>query len=90
MTEPAPTDQMQLGEMAKRLLDDPVLNLALDRIQQKLADTWRNSAVGEVEAREAAYRMLWAAEHFKSELRIMLGNARAIEAKARLNERSSA
>jgi hypothetical protein len=89
-TQPAPSDPMQMGENARRLLDDPVLHLALDRIQQKLAETWRNTAIGETEAREAAYRLHWAAEQFRSELRIMVGNARAIEARARMQERDAA
>jgi hypothetical protein len=78
---------MQLGEAAKRLLDDPTLHLALTRVQAKLIETWKSTAIGEVEAREAAYRLHWAAEQFKSELRVMVGNARGIEAKARLDER---
>jgi hypothetical protein len=86
-SEPAPSDPMQLGEAAKRLLDDPTLHLALTRVQAKLIETWKSTAIGEVEAREAAYRLHWAAEQFKSELRIMVGNARGIEAKARLDER---
>ena len=89
-TEPAPSDPMQLGEAARRLLDDPTLVLALERVQQRLVDTWRDSKVGDAEAREAAYRLHWAVEQFKAELRIMLGTARGIEARARLQERDAA
>jgi hypothetical protein len=89
-TQPAPRDPMQLGEGARRLLDDPTLVLALDRVQQRLVDTWRDSKVGDAEAREAAYRLHWAVEQFKAELRIMLGTARGIEARARMQERDAA
>ncbi|HXI76525.1 MAG TPA: hypothetical protein VNH21_05280 [Steroidobacteraceae bacterium] len=82
-TQPAPEDKMQLGENARRLLDDPVLHAALDRVQQKLIESWRNTAPGEGEAREAAYRLYWASELFRDELRLMLGDARAIEARER-------
>lgn len=78
-TQPPPSDPSQLGEAARRLLDDPTLQLALDRVQAKLVESWRNTAPGETEAREAAYRLWWASEQLKTELRIMLGNARAAE-----------
>ena len=74
---------MQLGEAARRLLDDPTLQLALDRVQQRLVESWRSTAMGETEAREAAYRLLWASEELKAELRRMLGNAKAIEREGR-------
>ena len=82
-TQPPPSDPSQLGEAARRLLDDPTLQLALERGQAKLVESWRNTAPGEIEAREAAYRLWWASEQLKTELRIMLGNARAIEARQR-------
>ena len=85
--EPAPSDPMQLGEAAKRLLDDPTLHLALTRVQAKLVETWKATEIDQVEAREAAYRLYWASEKFKGELQRMVGNARGIEAKARLDER---
>lgn len=70
-----PEDASQLGEQAKRLLEDPVLQLAFDRVQAKLIESWKHTAAGQVEAREAAYRLLWASEQLKSELRVMIGNA---------------
>ena len=82
-SQPPPSDPSQLGEAARRLLDDPTLQLALDRIQQKVGDRWRASLSGEIDQREAAYRLHWAVEELRGELRRMLGNARAIEAKQR-------
>jgi hypothetical protein len=89
-TQPAPSDPMQLGEAARRLLDDPTLMLALERVQQKIVDRWRVSKIGDVEAREAAYRLHCAVEELKAELRGMLGTARGIEARARMQERDAA
>jgi hypothetical protein len=89
-TEPAPSDPMQLGEAARRLLDDPTLVLALERVQQKIVDRWRVSKIGDVEAREAAYRLHCSVEELKGELRQMLGTARGIEARARMQERDAA
>jgi hypothetical protein len=72
---PVPEDKGQIGVAAQALLDDPVLHLALDRVQEKLVATWLATAPGERQAREAAYRLHWAAEQFRSELRIMIANA---------------
>jgi hypothetical protein len=75
LREPPPQDPGLLAEAAKRLLDDPVLQLALDRMEAKLTETWRHTALGQTEAREAAYRLHWACEQFRSELRVMVGAA---------------
>jgi hypothetical protein len=89
-TQPAPSDPMQLGEAARRLLDDPTLVLALERVQQGLIERWRVSKVGDVERREAMYHLHCAVEELKGELRQMLGTARGIEARARMQERDAA
>ena len=75
-SSPPPDEVVQLGIQAQRLLEDPVLRLALDRIQTKLVETWRQTQVGDHRGREAAYQMYWAAEQFKAELRQMIGSGR--------------
>lgn len=84
-TEPPPRDATQMGEAARQLLNDPVLGAAWDRVQAKLIETWKQTAAGDTEAREAAYRLLWASEQAKAELRLMLANARA-QARANPNQ----
>lgn len=74
--EPAPTDRQQLAEHARRLLEDPVLRLALERIQTDLTARWRQTQTGDTRGREAAYRMWWAVEEFRGELRKMIGASR--------------
>lgn len=81
------SDPSILGTHAKRLLDDPVLALAFERIENKLAETWRHTAVGDADGREAAYRLHWAVEQLKSELAAILGNAKVIEAEQKRKER---
>lgn len=76
----APEDRSILGQHAKRLLDDPVLSLALERIERRLTDTWRNTAVGDDAGREAAYRLHWAVQQLKTELNAILGNGRILDA----------
>jgi hypothetical protein len=74
-TQPVPQSQGELGEEARKLLDNPVLIEALDRIERKLTDTWRNSRAGDEAEREASYRLYWAVESLKAELRVMIANA---------------
>jgi len=71
----APTDRQELGEEARRLLDNPTLHEAMGRVERKLLDTWRNTAPGQGEQREAAYNMYWALQQIRGELRIMIANA---------------
>ena len=75
-SQPPPADPVQLGEAAKRLLDDPTLQAALERIQQRLFRTWCGTATGNSAGREEAYRLWWAVEELKAELGLMLGDAR--------------
>lgn len=70
-----PADRQELGEEARRLLDNPTLHEAMSRVEKKLLDTWRNTAPGEDEQREAAYNMYWALQQIRGELRIMIANA---------------
>jgi hypothetical protein len=71
-----PSDRNELAGAAKRLLEDPVFALALDRIQKRLYDTWRQSEVGDEQARERQYHLHWAVEEVKSELRRMVDSVR--------------
>jgi hypothetical protein len=70
-----PTDRQELGEEARRLLDNPVLHEAMDRVERKLIESWKNTAPGEDEQREAAYAMYWAMQQVRGELRVMIANA---------------
>jgi hypothetical protein len=74
-----PNDRNELASAAKRLLEDPVFILALDRVQKRLYDSWRQTEVGAEHAREQAYRLHWAVEELKTELRLMIATARMRE-----------
>lgn len=78
-----PTDRSQLGAHAGRLLEDPVLALALDMIEADLVHRIMNSVVGAAEQREAAYRLHWAKEQLRTKLRTLLGNAKVLEEEQR-------
>jgi hypothetical protein len=74
-----PSDRNELAGAAKRLLEDPVFALALERIQKRLYDTWRQTEVGDEHRREQMFHLHWAAEEIKAELRRMIDNARMRE-----------
>jgi hypothetical protein len=87
---PPPIDKMQLGTHAKRLLDDPVMRLAFERMAADLTTTWLNTAAEEREKREDAYRMLRALDGLERKLRAFTGNATLIAAEQRRKEASVA
>jgi hypothetical protein len=76
----APQDKLQIGARAEALLHDPILALAFEKLERDIDNRWRNSAVGEKEQREAAYRMHWAIEQVRVKLRTMLGDAQMMRA----------
>lgn len=78
-----PPDKVQLGNHAKRLLDDPVMRLALEHVTADLMKTWRETAAEDREKREDAYRMLRALDGVEFKLRRFAGNAALIAAEQR-------
>ena len=74
-SQPLPPNRSEMGEEARKLLDNPVLHEALDRVERKLIESWRNTTPGDEKAREAAYALHWAAQQFRAELRLMIANA---------------
>ena len=71
----APENLGELGREAKELLDNPTLHEALNRVERKLQSSWRNTATGDRDAREEAYRLHWAVEALRAELHLMVGQA---------------
>lgn len=79
-------DRSVLGEHAKRLLDDPVLTLAFDKLREDLAVAWRNTKADDTESRERAYFMQWALEGVRGKLQALLNDAKVIEAEQKRKE----
>lgn len=78
--EAAPEDKTQLGIHAERLLNDPVLSLAFERVGEKLADTWRGSSAADAEGRERVHAEYRALQRVRGELMAYLGDKKVIEA----------
>ena len=74
-----PSDRNELAGAAKRLLEDPMFVFALDRVQRRLYDTWRQSAIGDSAGREQAYQLHSAIAELRAELRRMVDSARLRE-----------
>lgn len=70
-----PEDKRELGTYAKQLLDDPVLHLALERVEDTLIHTWKSSDPADQEGRERVYAAYQGMQRFKGELRRMIGDA---------------
>ena len=72
---PPPENKGEIGEEARKLLDNPVLQLAMARIEQRLVNTWKNTETGDDERREATYACLWGLKEFRAELGRMIAEA---------------
>lgn len=72
---PLPTDKMELGEEARKLLDSPVLQVALERIEGRLINTWKHTEIDQGEAREATFARYWATQELRRELGRMIADA---------------
>lgn len=77
--DPAPENPAELAEAAKKLLQDPVFRLAMDRLQERLVDQWRHSALGSKSEREVTYLLHSAIAELRAELVRMTTVARRQE-----------
>lgn len=76
----APTDKSLIGQHAQRLIDDPVLALAFDKVERDLTATWRNSPLGQKDQREEAYKLIWALAQVRTKLLELLADKKMMEA----------
>lgn len=58
-------DEIRRGQQAKRLLEDDLFIASMDALIGYYDIQWKNSALGDTEGREAAYRMLRTAAEFR-------------------------
>ena len=75
-----PGDPVALGHAAQALLQDPVMRLALERVERRLYDTWRLSADDERDVREMAYSLHRAVQELRAELQRMVTDGRRRQA----------
>jgi len=76
----------RLGEQAKRILEDPTFQLAIDVLADDLAERWRTSRVGDAEGRETLYRLHCALREVEAKLKAFLGDAEAVATAQQLRE----
>jgi len=70
-----PENKGEIGEEARKLLENPVLQLALDSIEQRLVNTWKATETGDDRRRDATFAVLWGLQEFKAELGRMIASA---------------
>jgi hypothetical protein len=73
-------DTTRLGQAAKRLLEDPVLQLAFDLLEDEYIERWRGSALGDADRREEHYRLYFALLAVRARLQNLLGDANLLAA----------
>jgi hypothetical protein len=71
----APTDRQELGEEARKLLDNPTLHEAMARVERKLIETWKSSDPADAEGREVVFASYWALHRIRGELQVMIADA---------------
>lgn len=75
-----PGDVVALGHAAQALLQDPVMRLALERVERRIIDDWKHSADGEREVREMAFCLHRAVQELRAELQRMVTDGRRRQA----------
>jgi len=82
-------EQMQRGNQAQQVLDNPAFVAALRALEDRYIREWATSEPNEVEKREEAHRALRALNALTDELTILLDNgdvaARQIAKEAKRN-----
>ena len=68
-----------LGEQARRILDDEVYQLAIDVVDEELAERWRATKLGDEAGREKLYQLHCALREIEAKLRTFLGDANRVE-----------
>lgn len=72
---------IERGEQAKRLLENPLLNEALDKIEASLIDSWRSSGEKDHERREDAWRSYQLLGRLRGELQYLVATGKAARQK---------
>jgi hypothetical protein len=62
------TREMEAAEAARKLLEDPILAGAFERLEAAYTAEWRDSAPAQHEEREAAWHMLRALTRLKQDI----------------------
>jgi len=68
MNEAKLRTQQERAAHAERLLNDPLLKEAFDKLDEEFVRTWRQTSVNDTEARERIYSLCTALEAIKQHL----------------------
>lgn len=80
--------QVERGNHAKRLLDDPLLQEAFQTVEQAIHEQWANSPLRDVEGQMALRVMLNHLRDLKSVLEVALADGKAaVEELNRMNSK---
>jgi len=60
------------AERAKEILEDPLLQDTLDKMEAEYITKWKNSQTGEKEERDILWQLVWAIREFQSHLSVIM------------------
>lgn len=76
----SPEERRARGDKAKRLLDDPLLVEAFATVEAAYLGAWKNTALGETQARELAYMAVRAVADVRTAIRRVVADGQIANA----------
>lgn len=76
MSEAQLRKDLTRGDRAKQLMEDPLVQEAINKIEQTLIEAWQNSHANDHEGRNNAYLMQRLLKNFKSEFERAIGTGK--------------
>jgi hypothetical protein len=69
-------EEIEYGERARQLLEDPVLQKALSDIEAQYIENWRKTPPEDAPGREMLYRAITCLDHVRIHLNVMAQSGR--------------
>lgn len=74
-----PEEEVQRGLEAERILKEPLLIEAFERLEQEYVKAWQTSPARDADAREKLYQMQNCLHRVKDHLRVLMESGRIIQ-----------
>ncbi len=60
------------AERAKEILEDPLLQGSLDKMEEEYISAWKQSKTGDKEERDILWQLVWAIGEFRTHLSVIM------------------
>ncbi|QDP52171.1 MAG: hypothetical protein Unbinned2902contig1001_13 [Prokaryotic dsDNA virus sp.] len=64
--------ELRDAERAKEILEDPIFQNALDKMEEEYIQTWKHSKTDEIEQRDILWQLVWAIGEFRTHLSVIM------------------